>query len=563
MIKVQLPDGRRISVNTTDPQAAARAAKVYLQQEADRQQYNPADVSTMENIMAGAGKSVVDTGRGIKQLAYEAGNLVGLVPDKTVADMRAAQDAVNQQDAPLMSTKAGVGGYVGGLAATTVVPGAIAARGAQAANMTKTAAALKAFTNPATYRAAAASGAIQGATRPVGTDESRTANTALGAVAGVAGNAIVNSVGRVVQPIKKALKPAQAWAVRELERAGVPMDLSQVTGSVFAQRVRRALKDNPVTAEAQGAFVDTQRSAYNKAVLKTIGENADSALPNIMDSADTRIGGVMDSFAAKHGVNYDQPLENDFVRILGQARNELEQPQYSVVRSQIYEALDKAAINGGKIPGEAYQNIRTAIGRISVGPDQAKGHWVRQIREALDDGLERSVPKSEVEVLKHARQQYRRLKQIEGAVDESGNISPAKLFNVINRKANRSQSQYGRGDQALVKLARAGKIILQDKMADSGTPAGLAAQAALPLGVGLATQAVTGDPEKAFKAGLLAYAVPKGAQYLMNNPSAVNYLAGGLPSGAMRNALSVPGSQPLVGAGLKALPPAIAYGVQK
>jgi hypothetical protein len=565
MITVQLKDGRRVDVNTDDPQKAARAARVFSLREQiaaeDEKTYSPSNVPDSENLMAGIGKSFVDTGRGIKQLGAEAGNAVGLVDDSTVSSLRSEQDQRSQQDAPLMGTKAGLGGYIGGLVAQTAAPAALIGRAAQVAGMGRTAATMTAFNNPATYGAAAASGAAQGVVRPVGTEDSRAVNTALGAATGMAGLAVVNTAARIAQPVRNALQPAQQWAVRELERLGIPLDLSQRTGSIFAQRVRRALKDNPVTADTQAAFAETQRRAYAGAVLKTVGANADAATPNVLSAVDDRIGNVMDDFAQRHGVVYDQTLESDLIRILRNAKNELEDPQYSVVRSQVYEALDKAALNNGVIPGQAYQNIRTAIGRISMGPDQSKGHWLRNLRDALDDGLERSVPKSEVAVLKDARQQWRRLKQIEGAVDEAGNISPAKLFNGMTKKASRQQSLYGHGDQALVRIARAGKIILKDGMADSGTPAGLAAQAMLPVGAAMATQAITGDPEKALKAGALVYGIPRAAAALMQNPTAVNYLAGGLPQGVIRNSLTAPANQ--LGPVLKAIPPALLYGSQQ
>jgi hypothetical protein len=562
---VRLPDGRIIrnvpdgvtqdelaqQVRLMDSMAAQRAA--------DAAEYAPTGTGA-QNFAAGAGKAVVDIGRGVRQLGAEAGNLVGLVGDDTVARLRAEEDERAQRDAALMQTGAGQLGYVGGTVATMALPLGMVGKGAQAAGAGRTAQALTALANPSTYRAAAASGAVLGAAQPVGADDSRALNTVIGAGTGVAGQAIGAAARRVAQPVRSALGRTQQWAVSVLERNGIPLDLGQKTGSAFVQRVRRAVQDNPVTAGQVQEFRQTQQRAFNRAVLRLVGENAEEATPQVMAAAKARIGSVFDRFAQQNGVRVDNQLLGKLSTVFSGAQRELETPQFAVVAAQIDEVMNKAAANGGTLDGAAYQNIKTVLDRLSGGVDQSKGFWIRELRDSLDDALQRSAPPSEVQLLKFARAQYRRLKQIEAAVanNEAGDISAAKLFNALNVKSNRAQSIYGKGDQELVRLARAGKLILPSKLADSGTPAGLLAQAALPLGAGLTVQAATGDIESAAKTAAAVYALPKLATAAMTRPGAVNYLAGGLQPGVVRNAL--------LGSGAARLPqvaPAIAYAQQQ
>jgi hypothetical protein len=121
-------------------------------------------MSTTQQLLAGIGKGMVDLGRG-------AGQALGIVSDKEIADARAL-------DEDLMSTGAGkVGNVVGQIASAApamLIPGAN------------------------TYAGATLVGAATGALQPVTGDESRLTNTALGAAGGVAGQKLGNVIGNTV-----------------------------------------------------------------------------------------------------------------------------------------------------------------------------------------------------------------------------------------------------------------------------------------------------------------------------------------------------------------------------
>jgi hypothetical protein len=121
-------------------------------------------MSTTQKVLAGIGKGMTDLGRG-------AGQALGIVSDKEVADARAL-------DEDLMSTTSGkVGNVVGQIAATApaiLIPGAN------------------------TYAGATLVGAATGALQPVTGDESRLTNTALGGAGGLAGQGLGNVIGKAV-----------------------------------------------------------------------------------------------------------------------------------------------------------------------------------------------------------------------------------------------------------------------------------------------------------------------------------------------------------------------------
>jgi hypothetical protein len=508
--------------------------------------------SDYENFMAGAGKSVADMGRGLKQIGVNAGHALGLVSDETQQATQQGIDESKRLDAPLMQTKAGLGGDVAGTLATTLIPGTMAARGAQAAGLARTANIARTFVNPNTFKAAAAVGAAQGALQPVASDESRLGNAAVGAAGGVTGTGIGKAIGAVAQPVTKVLSAATQKAVDVLEKAGVPLDLAQKTGSRVARSAKLLLADNPVVGP--GNFPEVQKASYNRAILRTVGEDADAATPEVMGRVQQRLGGIMDQVAERNPIKYDGTLEVKLANISSNARKELEDSQFGVIKNQLDEVLNKAATNGEAIDGKAYQNIKQQLDRISMGSDQSKGHYARQIREALDEALERSAKGDDFAAIKDARKMYRRMKQIEPAIanDGSGDISAAKLANSLGTKKNAAQSKYGKGDRELVRLAQAGKAVLPEKVGNSGTTARAAAHFLAPgaLAAG-ASFANDHDPTKALEYGLAGVAAPYAARTALQNPRVSGYLANGLGNPMARSILSSPQQQMMVGGPLK------------
>jgi hypothetical protein len=527
------------------------AEKARVQIEKDAKEYAPTGTNA-QNFMAGAGKSVVDLGRGLKQIGAEAGNAAGIVPDQTVANVQSDIDAAKLRDAALMETKAGLGGDIAGTLATTLIPGGAIAKGAEALGLAKTALTARAFVNPRTLLASLGVGGAQGALQPVASDESRLANTAVGAAGGGLGSAVAKVSSAVAQPVKNVLSATAQKAVNVLESAGVPLDLAQRTGSKVANRAKLVLADNPIVGD--GGFAERQQAAYNKAVLATAGETAEAATPDVMARAQQRIGGVMNDIAQRNPIKYDGQLQTQLAQVVKDANLELQDSQKGVIRNQVEEILNKAVQGNGAIDGAAYQNTKTMLDRISMGQDQSIAHYARQLREVLDSALQRSASGTDYQALKVARQQYRALKQIEPAIaaDSSGNISAAKLANSLGTKRNAAQSKYGKGNQDLVKLAKAGKEILPQRMPNSGTTARAAAQLLAPgLIAGGANFASTGDPSEALKMAAAGVVAPRIARSVLQNPRISGYLANGLGNPTLRGLLMAPQTHALIGAPLK------------
>ena len=509
-----------------------------------------------QNFWAGVGHGTVALGRGAMQLAdvpaqYLESKFPGIshwsqnlgFPSAHEAQIKnqAAIEESKKLDKPLLDTGAGTVGDIAGKVVTTMVPLGAAAKGSVAA---------RALFNPTTYKAAAASGALQGALEPVAEGESRAMNMGTGAVAGMAGNGIVNAVGRIARPVMNTLSDAHQKAVQVLEKNGISLDAAQKTGSAFLGRVRSALSDNPFTQGAQSALAAAQQAGYNRAVLKTIGEDATAATPEVMARADKRIGDVFKDVLNRNNVDISDSTLARMAQIQKDAAND---EKGAVVKhaNRISDLIGP----DGKIPGQAAYNVKKDLDRLSSGSDTTLNYHARQLRSTLMDAIHGSLPADDKAAFAEARGQFGNMKKIEPTIDREGggDISSRKLANVMAQKANRRASLYGQGPQDLVDLAHAGNMLLGDKSPNSGSVGRAVMQMGAPLFLGGAEGAYSGDWENAAKVAGAAYVAPKVMQRLINTPATAEYLAKGM-TGSMkplRDLMLLPQKNEATGALLK------------
>jgi len=514
----------------------------------------------LDRTLSGAGKAVNDIGVGTGQLLrgglQATGN--GALADRVGLPTRADVDAAKRRDAPLMDTGAGVGGYVlGNIAATSIPLAGMARVGVPGA---------AALVNPTTYGAAAASGAVNAAVQPVGTGDSRSRNIVTGAVTGLATNAAVNAVGRLAQPIQAAVDPARARAVQTLQDAGIPLDAAQRTGGTFTNKLRSSFSDNPFTAGAQSDLIGRQRQGFNSAVLDTIGETGNAATPEVMGRAADRINGVFHDVLSRNNVAVTDPLVGR-ISAIQQAANDEQRGPVSNLANRFINSMDE----NGQVPGQTAYGIKKDLDRLASSNDSTLAFHARQLRSAIMDGINDSLPPADQAAFAQARQQFGNMKKIEPAIDKegSGNISPSILANVMGQKANRQASIYGRGNTDLAQLAQSGKMLLSDKTPNSGTTARAAMQLLAPLGASIAggaSDAYNGDYSGALEKGLLAggsmVLLPRAAQYMINNPATSQYLTQGVQNMPLRSLLQSPQTSAAVGSVVRRLPGAVRAGSQ-
>ena len=526
--------------------------------------------SAMSQFAKGVGKSFVDTGMGAKQLLDLPAQFLekqfknsaiakfGADMGMPTAEQSAAQTEqaiANERNASnnLMQSMPGQIGYGAGLIGQTLLGGA-ALKGAGALE------AGQALMNPSTYRTAATVGGIQGALQPTLPEENKAFNIGAGAALGTVGQGIVNTLGRVAQPIQTQLGEIGTNAVKTLKEAGVPLDLAQSTGSKLLERVKAALSDNPITAGAQQEASALQKQAFNKAIAKTMGEDATNITPPVIQNAKERLGNIYDEIASRNQIHYDDVLQKHLSDISAEAEQVLNPTQFAIVDKQIANITNKAESQGGGLHGEQYQSIKKVLDKLSGGSDTDIASYARELKESLLDGLTRTAKSvgndADVALLKNTNQQYGNMKKIEDVVlkDPEGNVSPSLLMTSLASKGKRYS--FYQDDPQLAKLASAGKVILPEKLPNSGTTARILAGATLPALGGIGYGLYQGDLEGAAKGVAAGVVAPKIGQAIINNPALGRYLSQGVQTTPLRSLLELPKQ---VGAGKIPTAAAAAY----
>ena len=465
-------------------------------------------------------------GTAVGELVGEFGKKLGLKTAEELAAQRPEKvKKLREENKALTETPAGLAGNVAGeLAQAIALPGG-------------------------TILKTTGTGALIGASQPTLEDESRLFNTGAGGAFGAVGQTAANAIGRVAQPVTKALGAMGEKGVQILKDAGVPLDAAQATGSKLLQRGKAFLSDNPITAGAQHAFAAEQKQAYNKAISRTFGEESDHITPEVIQAAKNRLGANYDAIASRNNIHLDSVLENNLSNIGKEAENILNPEYYNIVKKQITNILTKADANGGALSGAQYQEVKTVLDKLSKSENATVGNYARELKDSLLDSLTRSAKaagnKEDVALLKETNKQYGNMKKVENVADFStGEISPAKLYNHLKTKSNRYS--FYTDDPQLANLASAGKNILTEKLPNSGTAARLLSASVLPAALGIGEYVREGDLYHAGGAALAGIAFPKLFQGLINNPKTAKYLAEGIGSNEIKNLLQ---AQSKLGAG--------------
>ena len=470
--------------------------------------------SKLNSFMAGFGGAIAKTAGSIEQIA---GKGIGLVSPETGKAIEShAQEQlkkIEETTKPYMQANpaTALAGEAAGLIANPVnkvIPGGA----------------------PAGMAGTLGLGAVQGAmsnvlTTPV-TDENKPFLTEklmqafTGGAAGAAGAGVLKAAGSIAEPVKNALGDVGQKAVETLRNAGVPIDVAQATGSAFLNRTKAALMDNPFTAGKEEAFKATQQAAYNKAIAKTMGEDATAITPDVISNAKNRLGQVYDDLFEKHGSKISGQVYKDLAAIRDDAISTLPATEAPIIKNLVNDIIDKASANRSTLTGEQYQAFKRVLDRMS-GQNSNTAIFAQEMKDTLLSGLKNSIKNPEdIALLKATNKQYGNMKKIEDVVlkNVEGNISPSLLSNSLATKGKRN-AIYAE-DSQLADLARAGKLVLEQKLPNSGTMARFLAQSPITAAI----KATYG----------------KGAQMAMNNPTVAKYLEQGVSPGALRTMLQIP-----------------------
>ena len=326
-----------------------------------------------------------------------------------------------------------------------------------------------------------------------------------------------------------------------------------------------AAGDVPGSGKRGAQMMEAQAEQFTSAALRRAGIDAPRATPEVIDSAFTRIGSKFDDMVEQSVIKFDDSLSkkvqaaaNDYAGFQAKA---LQSP----VVSRIADEISDLSKNSAFFMGERYQTWRSSIERAARGAsDPYLKEALREIKIALDDAVEKSLPTQVRGEWAKARKEYRNMLVIEkaatsaGEAAASGLITPAQL-----RLAAKSQGvrSHARNKGEFDELAKAG-VAIMSKLPQSGTtPRAIASNIGKVVLGSAAGGATVGGPEGAAGGAIAPYLLQaiigrgimskRGQQYLGNNRAAP-LQAAIAPDAALR--MPRAGARALTAADLESIP---------
>ena len=409
-------------------------------------EYTPTG-SFLENAAAGAGKAVVDTGRGLKQIYAGVADFVaprqrttedlitGRDPSRS-AEIQEEIDEAKKYDKALMETGGGITGNVAGHVATVAIPGGALGKLSAAP---KIAAMGRALVTPQSYAAAAAAGGAMGFVQPVATGESRTANTGMGALAGLGGQYLGNKIGDALTRAKQGATNAAAQnAVRD-QTAAAARDAGYVipptqTNPTIVNRALEGVSGKIMTGQAaslknQGITDDLIREEFGLAPDVPLTKQTFETIRN-------QAGQVYDQLKKVGTFTADQQYGTE-IQALGAEARQLAQEFPELANNQIDNLV--AALNKPNLTSQGAVNLLKRLrfdgskNSFNQEPERAAlGRAQMEAARAVEDLIERNLSQGQnaglLDSFRAARTTIAKAHSVESALNEAtGNVNAGVL----------------------------------------------------------------------------------------------------------------------------------------
>lgn len=377
-------------------------------------------------------------------------------------------------------------------------------------------AALSGLTKIAPVLSSIAQGAAYGATRPTNENISREVNIGTGITGGALGGLAAKALGTVATGAKLPDETIELY--RKARAQGIDVRPDQLTDSKFVKYLSDALAYVPGSGRA--ASQEAQSKQVASAVSRQIGENTDDVRA-AMQGARQRLG---NEFQAISGT-FDFVPTDRFMSKLDELRGGIKAGLTTASSNDIAATLDDIATRfSTRQPGPTYQAYRTELQRnidANKISNPSYANRLREVRNSLDEGYRVNLPEEVVPAWDKARREYAKMKTVEKAVPNVGDLTPGRFAQAV-RTSDKNAMIYGIGDTGLADIARVNQKFLKP-LPDSGTAGRMMALGGVGgAGVVAPSQVLGSIPE-----ALALIAASRGANKVLGSPTLARALVEG------------------------------------
>lgn len=366
---------------------------------------------------------------------------------------------------------------------------------------TKTGAALGNLVRSGNAGARIAKGAATGAVLSglYGAGSAEEGNRAQGAseaaiYGGLVGGAIP-ATGAALKAGKAAITPAIDDGLRDVAKLArqynIPISFDQVSSSRALKNAQKVSQELPFSGQEK--FREGQLKAWNKAIFKTVGLDADKFTKINMDKAFTQVGHEFDSLAKGKTFQFDDAFARRLDDIRQEAASTANRDAIGNFEDAVTKALKEAGPMG-EITGEKLGKLRSTINRMARKASNIDTQsLLHDLENAIIDVMTEGddVAKGS---LSAAKQKYKNLIVIEplAAKAKGGNISPSLLNNRVSQIYGRSHTRGQAGE--IGDLAQVGFELLPELGGSDTVQKGLYAMGGLGATGGIIANPVVGVP---------------------------------------------------------------------
>lgn len=279
----------------------------------------------------------------------------------------------------------------------------------------------------------------------------------LSASVGAAGGVALPAAGAAIGALAPKVEPGLIDVASTARRFGIPLSMDQVTGSRTLKNVQKVSQEIPFSG--QQGFRENQMRAYNRALFKTVGVDADMFTPKSMSVAFNKVGSEFDNVTKGKLFN----MGGDFVDNLAATAEDV-RSQYGDEAFNAFQREATKVINdfqGDAISGELISRQRSRINSLARNAAPGQKEALLDLENVIVDGITSGDPAIQA-ALSQAKQRYKNLIVLEPIAQKSkgGMISPSLLNNRVAQVYKRAHTVGNSGD--IGDLARVGSELLPE-----------------------------------------------------------------------------------------------------
>ena len=289
-------------------------------------------------------------------------------------------------------------------------------------------------------------------------------------VGALGGGLAPSAVGRAVTPIP--MSAARQRLVDVLADEGVTsLTAGQRTGNKALQYGEDMLGNAPGAGQSATNIRQRGQEQFTEAAMRRAGAGPE-ATPEVLAQNSQRLGNEFERLSAANNLTPDNQFITDLTAAARNYRRVPDSQQRQMVQGYIDDIVEH--VNNGRMPGPQYQEMRSRLSKQANSlrdSDPTLSEALRDMRNALDNAMGRSISPADREAWQAARREYGAQRTIEktasraGEATAEGQLVPANLRNTVSAE---NRGAYARGQGPFSELARAGSGVMAP-LPNSGT----------------------------------------------------------------------------------------------